>query len=436
MRSELLRPLWLAMGLALANLVLYLLLTTSIQPWLDDFIAHRYEQVLQDAQTSMETYFSSSTEENWENTAIALGEKFDTRCNIVPRNKHNFPASILKRLQQASSATGMIDPLQHFIYFPLDQNFVAVLDPPPYPKWLMVLGKDLHWLVAIVFNILLVYFYLRHREKQWSVLEQELLKLPGMESVNQRSPDVIDKIRELQAVLADNQKEHRSLLLLQRDLLHGVAHEFRSPMARIQFALEMIEDADEEEQAELRSGIHQALNDLDKLVQELLYYARLKDSQSELVVSSIQLEPLLASCVEQVAAFYPETKFQLSVEAEHAMVVADERLMKRMVLNLLRNAGRFAQSQCQISITYTDRKHLIRIEDDGSGIPPGKTERIFEPFTRLDPSRSRDSGGCGLGLAIVASIISKHHWTIVISDSSLGGACFEIGMPDPGEASD
>jgi len=100
-----------------------------------------------------------------------------------------------------------------------------------------------------------------------------------------------------------------------------------------------------------------------------------------------------------------------------------------MIVNLLRNAGRFATSICRVSLYFTENEVTLIIEDDGVGIPPGKTERIFEPFTRLDPSRSRDSGGCGLGLAIVDSIIKKHNGVIEVVNGKLSGACFQITLP-------
>ena len=429
MRASPLQPLWLALGLAAVNLVMFLLLTTTLRPWLDNFVADSYEAVLEDARSAMHQYFSSSTAADWESICNALNAKLDARCSIVPGNSHNFSEAVLKRLQQPAARQGVIDPVEHFIYHPLDKEHIAVLDPPPYPRWLVILGQDLHWLVAVMVNILLVYLYLYYRERRWTELEREIMKLPGMEDLGEEVQDIFEKVRRLQGVLADAREEHANLLLLQRDLLHGVAHEFRSPMARIQFALEMTEDADEAEQAELRAGIHQALNDLDKLVQELLYYARLKDSRSELDVAPLKLGDLLDACLEQVSPFYPDVRFHLSDEAQDARIQGDERLLKRMLLNLLRNAGRFARSRCEISIRLDNETVVIRIEDDGVGIPPGKVQRIFEPFTRLDPSRSRDSGGCGLGLAIVMSIVRKHGWSIQVRDSLLGGACFEVGMP-------
>ncbi|BAO45688.1 ATP-binding protein [Thiolapillus brandeum] len=429
MRPSLIQPLWLALGLVVINLVMFLLLTTTLRPWLDDFVTDRYDEVLQNARSSMQHYFSSSTAANQQGIADALSKKLNSRCSIVPANRHNFSEAIMKRLRQPAAQQGLIDPVEHFIYYPLGKDHVAVLDPPPYPRWLMALSRDLHWILAVAINILLVYFYLRYRERRWSILEREIMKLPGMASIDNREQDIVEKVRQLNKLLADVQEEHGNLLLLQRDLLHGVAHEFRSPMARIQFALEMTEDADEAEQADLRAGIHQALNDLDKLVQELLYYARLKDSRSELDISSVKLMDLLASCMDHVSPFYPGIRFDLNADDPGVVIQADERLMKRMLLNLLRNAGRFAQSQCRIAIRHTEDRYLIRIEDDGSGVPPGKVKRIFEPFTRLDPSRSRDSGGCGLGLAVVDSIVRKHGWRIIVGESDLGGACFEVEIP-------
>jgi two-component system sensor histidine kinase RstB len=224
------------------------------------------------------------------------------------------------------------------------------------------------------------------------------------------------------------QQENTDRLILQRDLLHGVAHEFRSPMARIQFALDMLEDTPENEHGRLRHSMHTALEDLDKLVKELLYYAKLKDSESIISLEPVNLNDTCITAIDEVKDFYPEVAFKLITTTSLSMT-GSAKLLKRLMINLLRNAGRFASSQCELTLDSKDDNIIILLEDDGMGIPPGKSTRIFEPFTRLDISRSRDSGGCGLGLAIVLSIIKKHHGSIKLIEGTLSGACFEIIIP-------
>ena len=110
-------------------------------------------------------------------------------------------------------------------------------------------------------------------------------------------------------------------------------------------------------------------------------------------------------------------------------ILANERLIERAVINVLRNAGRYARSECRVSCDHDRRGFTLIIEDDGPGIPPGKRERVFEPFTRLDPSRSRDSGGSGLGLAIVKSIAELHGGHVNIGESDLGGVKLIMFLP-------
>jgi signal transduction histidine kinase len=110
------------------------------------------------------------------------------------------------------------------------------------------------------------------------------------------------------------------------------------------------------------------------------------------------------------------------------MVGAEEELA-RALSNLVDNAARYATSAVQITLSSYDGTVSVIVDDDGPGIPADDRERVFERFTRLDDSRARHKGGSGLGLAVVRSIVTRHHGRIRVDDSPLGGARFVAEFP-------
>lgn len=109
--------------------------------------------------------------------------------------------------------------------------------------------------------------------------------------------------------------------------------------------------------------------------------------------------------------------------------VLDLRLMERVTDNLLNNALRYSQQRLRISLWRDGMQACLQVEDDGPGIPEKERARVLEPFVRLDPSRDRATGGCGLGLAIVHSVAVAMQGEIMITSSPLGGASFRFSWP-------
>ena len=103
--------------------------------------------------------------------------------------------------------------------------------------------------------------------------------------------------------------------------------------------------------------------------------------------------------------------------------------MERVLDNLVNNALRYSNQRIQGSLTLQGSRATLRVEDDGPGIAPAEREKVFEPFVRLDPSRDRATGGCGLGLAIVHSIAQAMAGEVHCQASELGGACFCFSWP-------
>ncbi len=420
------KPSTLILALLLFNITLASLLNTHVYYSLETYVYKQYENHLLQVKEEMHQTFSGSSNSQWQNKAILLGQTFDTECLLIDRVSANFSAENFKLLQLKQAQSGLLDSSTAVVYYPLDEYYVAEIGPIAFTNWQTFLLDWFSWLCALIINLPIIYWYLTTIEKQKNNVSAMLQNLPF--NVSNDTQSIYENIKELNKVMLKAQQENSERLILQRDLLHGVAHEFRSPMARIQFALEMLEETPEKEHDSLRHSMHTALEDLDKLVKELLYYAKLKDSEAIISLESVNLHDTCLGAIEEVKDFYPEITFQLTTN-KPIYLKGNTKLLKRLLINLFRNAGRFASSQCHVALVVSNNDINITIEDDGMGIPPGKSSRIFEPFTRLDASRSRDSGGCGLGLAIVLSIVNKHHGTIKLIEGKLSGACFRILIP-------
>ncbi|MFV8757048.1 ATP-binding protein, partial [Yersinia enterocolitica] len=126
---------------------------------------------------------------------------------------------------------------------------------------------------------------------------------------------------------------------------------------------------------------------------------------------------------------HSEREIELDIPHRGDFGAVDLRLMERVLDNLVNNALRYSTQRLRIGLWFDGNNACLQVEDDGPGIPLEERARVFEPFVRLDPSRDRATGGCGLGLAIVHSIAQAYQGSISVDASSLGGASFRFCWP-------
>lgn len=225
-------------------------------------------------------------------------------------------------------------------------------------------------------------------------------------------------------------RQRQQMIHEQRELLHAVAHECRAPLARLNFALEMLEHSESTTQRhQLSHDMENAITELDGLVRELLTYARLQHGAQKLELTETDVGIVVDDVLDKTKLLFPSIVFSADMGELKGKPQVDTRLFARCLTNLVRNAAAFANGAVKVSWRTVQQNLELRVEDDGPGIPDDQRDRIFEPFVRLDPSRSRDSGGTGLGLAIVKGISERHHGDVFVEDSSLGGACFVLRWP-------
>lgn len=216
-----------------------------------------------------------------------------------------------------------------------------------------------------------------------------------------------------------------ALLQSHKALTSAISHELRTPLARLRFSHSLARDeVDPAERRRYFALMEKDIAELDELTSELLDYAKLERGLPEIRLQTVPSGPWLedvlgdARHTAQVDSRSAGIHATLGVEA----LRCEPRYMTRAVVNLLRNALSHARSRVEVSVGQEGARTVIRVDDDGAGIPAADRERVFEPFARLDASRARDCGGFGLGLAIVRQVARWHGGDAFASESPLGGA--------------
>jgi signal transduction histidine kinase len=221
----------------------------------------------------------------------------------------------------------------------------------------------------------------------------------------------------------------QQLINSHRELTRAVSHELRTPLARIRFSLEIQAGADSVEECRRhQEGMQKDVDELEAMITELLTYARFDSRLPGLHPEPLPLMPWLREICAYLAVELESVRFNLRApEVSDAFTAyLDPRQMGRAVSNLLCNAARYAHAQVDLSVECAGNRILLHVDDDGPGIPEPAREHVFEPFMRLDESRNRESGGFGLGLAIVQRIVEWHGGHASVSQSPLGGARFTL----------
>jgi len=236
------------------------------------------------------------------------------------------------------------------------------------------------------------------------------------------------QLTTLAANLDDMSARVSQLIESQKEMTAALSHEMRTPLARVRFAMAVLEgEVDESLHGQLRA-VNTDVQQIDELISDMLDYARLDHPGLRMNLQEVTLEPWL----RQVTAACPPHEKTLEYVREGGIETAwmEPRLMELALNNLLVNALRYAKQRVRIEVTRDHDVYRITVEDDGDGIPEADRAAVFRAFARLDTSRNRETGGFGLGLAIVARIASLHRGRVIAGSSrALGGARLAMEWP-------
>lgn len=306
---------------------------------------------------------------------------------------------------------------------------VLVVGPVPAQEALpLTLTLGLIGGAALAFGAVAL-FAVRTLERRLQSIERALARFgAGKLELGELGPRSEDAIGRLAQTVRGMAGRIRSLLHAQQELIQGISHDLRTPVARIRLRLELLNPGSDT-QRERVEGIRRDLDELESLIDAAITYSRLNEGAITLAAEPLDLGRELRSLVEDQALLAKGIALELDLPESLPSMSADRSLLRRAVQNLLGNALRHARSRVEVHLRGGQRGICIAVDDDGPGVPEAQRERIFEPFSRLDETRSKRSGGYGLGLAIVRRIAERHGGHISCSGSPLGGARFALDLP-------
>ena len=216
---------------------------------------------------------------------------------------------------------------------------------------------------------------------------------------------------------------------IQRQFTANAAHELRTPLALMQVQLDLYNSAshpgNDADTLQTIKMVTEQNDKLNRMVKTLLDMSELQTvGRDDKIILDAIVEEVLAD-LEPLAV---EKNIKLIGKCEDATMIGSDILIYRLVYNLVENAIKYNHPLGQVTVTaYQRNKHVyVSVEDTGSGIPKELRERVFEPFFRVDKSRSRELGGVGLGLALVHEIVRVHDGSICIKSGKTGGTIFEV----------
>ncbi|MDP2227990.1 MAG: ATP-binding protein [Moraxellaceae bacterium] len=308
---------------------------------------------------------------------------------------------------------------------------VLVMGPMYLFDWMPVQLVIMVGIAALAMITIAAYFIIHPLERQLKKMEMAVRRIRGGDLSARAQVQGSDEVSQLAHAFNGMAEHIQRLIDSQREMTRAVSHELRTPVARLRFGMEMLADTDDVEQRhDQLQLLDQDVEQLNQLIDEILTYAKLEQGTPSLKFETIALAGLLQRVSQETQALNTGHVIEVVQAGSEVRVEAEMRYLHRVLQNLAGNAVRYARSRVCLRGGIDGNWAWASVEDDGPGIPEKDRERIFEPFSRLDDSRTRASGGYGLGLSIVQRIAFWHGGSVMVDQSpELKGARFTFRWP-------
>ncbi len=311
---------------------------------------------------------------------------------------HSFEANVL--------ATSAATTKGHYV-------LIANLIPPKLSEripgdilWNLEIGTILSAIVC-----LLIAHYLSKPIERLRDATHELargnLDIRAGENLGNRRDEIADLVRDFDTMAG----ELRTLIQSERNLLSGVSHELRSPIARIRLALTLARDADDDERSEMLDRIEQDTIQLDSMLEQILTVARLESGQHKPRFEQLSLNDVVEDVLHDAKFEAAATGASITFHGDgDVQVNGDAGLLRSAIENIVRNAIFYSGQggKIEVRLNKENGAALISVRDDGPGVPDNALPLLFKAFYRVDDSRETSTGGMGLGLAIVRNAVLAH----------------------------
>jgi len=254
------------------------------------------------------------------------------------------------------------------------------------------------------------------------------LDIRAGENLGNRRDEIADLVRDFDTMAG----ELRKLIQSERSLLSGVSHELRSPIARIRLALTLARHAVDEERAEMLDRIEQDAIQLDSILEQILAVARLESGQHQPRFEPLSLNDVVDDVLHDAKFEAAVTNSTISYEGSSAIRVdGDAGLLRSAIENIVRNAIFYSGQGGKIDVRLHQENGtaLVSVRDNGPGVPETALPLLFKPFYRVDDSRGTNTGGMGLGLAIVRNAAVAHGGSVSARNVVPHGLEVEVRLP-------
>ncbi len=380
----------------------------------------------------IEMSLQEQPQSSWSNVMTDLSQRFSFPVVMLRQEQVELPTLLQKALVNGEVVWHDIDDGTDFLYHRIgDSSYVIKMGPFDEPLTLNYLQTILILVLAFLVALAVLFWvYPLWRDLKRLGVSAEAF---GQGDFSVRAPlprrSVLHRLAE---TFNDMANRIQGLISSHKELTNAVSHELRTPIARLRFGMEMLQlSSDEAARVRYIQGMSADIDELDQLVAELLTYARFDRDKPALKFQCQKVAPWLAEVIRQARIGKDSLSIDYKIERQDLIYARFEpRLLARALGNLLQNSQRYAQTRTSVIFTYDNGYYQLSVDDDGLGVPESERERVFEAFKRLDVSRDRDTGGYGLGLAIVQRISQWHGGGVAVEDSPLGGARFVIRWPE------
>lgn len=295
------------------------------------------------------------------------------------------------------------------------------------------LKESIVWVSLIVFAGGALTYYVAGRALQPLAALSAQMKNRTVHNLSEvlPAPQSGDEVASLTLSFNDMSAKLDDAFSMQRRFAQSAAHELRTPLAVMKAKLQVFhkkKGRTPAEYEELLSGVEFQTDRLSALVGELLEFTCMEPAEH---AEKISLQKIFSELAEELSPVAKEREVALSVNCAPCEVQGNENLLYRAFYNLLENAIKYNRvgGQVFVAAAPSEGEITVTVSDTGQGIPPEQRELIFEPFYRVDKSRSRQNGGAGLGLSTVRQILRQHGGAVSVSESEAGGSVFTVTLP-------
>jgi len=435
---------WVAQALFL---VLAILVTTALRPSGDiasvqslepEYLSEAVQQYQTGGTEALRRYLRGIHEAHHVHSYV-----FDEHGTELSGRK---PPEWVERVRTGKASTaesfwGRLGPerlLRYYMSAPDGHQYTLVIDFPPehHGPFGIHAVPGLGIIIAVISSGLVCFFLARYltapvvrlREATQRLASGDLSARAGASQTTGHD-EIAELVRDFDAMA----ERLQYLVNAQNRLLNDISHELRSPLARLSVALGLVRQRTGPETQATLDRIEQESNRLNEMIGRLLTIARLENGKDGLQRLPVDLEQLVTEIASDANFEAQNRNCHVVVNTQSdALVSGNPGLLRSAIENVVRNAIRYTAENTDVQVTLGrigDNEAVITVADRGPGVPESVLDKLFEPFYRIDDARGRQTGGVGLGLAIVERAVRFHGGSVKASNRPEGGLVVEIHLP-------